>query len=138
MVRVHAEAWATMRQHAEATYPRECCGAFLGQGSQVTLAIPLDNVYEGSQADRFEVRPADLVRVERESRARGVELLGIYHSHPDCDAYFSQTDLENSCPWYQSIVISVKQGRFDHANCFSTNDEQTAATPVALEIEFQP
>jgi len=129
---IQAEAWAAMKAHAEATYPRECCGAFLGKGGEVSVAVPLDNVYEGSQADRFEVRPADLVRVERESRAQSVELLGIYHSHPDCDAYFSQTDLENSCPWYLSIVLSVKQGRFDHAGAFAVNDEQTAATPLEL------
>ena len=123
-----------MTRHAERTYPRECCGAFLGKGADVTLAIPLENVYVGSQADRFEIAPADLIRVEREARGQGVELIGIYHSHPDCDAYFSKTDLENSCPWYQSIVLSVKQGKFDHANCFETNDEQTAATPVAFVI----
>ena len=124
-----------MKAHAEKTYPSECCGAFLGNGGQVTQAIPLDNVYQGGQADRFEVRPADLVKVERDSRAQGLELLGIYHSHPDCDAYFSQTDLENSCPWYKSIVLSVKQGRFDHASAFETNDEQTAATPVDLRTD---
>jgi proteasome lid subunit RPN8/RPN11 len=123
-----------MRRHAESTYPRECCGAFLGKGGDVSVAIPLDNVYAGSQADRFEVRPADLVRVERESRAQGLELLGIYHSHPDCDAYFSQTDLENSCPWYKSIVISVREGRYQHANCFETNDDQSAATRVELVV----
>lgn len=121
-----------MTRHAEQTYPRECCGAFLGLGASVTVAIPLENVYAGSQADRFEIQPTDLIRVEREARAQGVELIGIYHSHPDCDAYFSQTDLENSCPWYKSIVLSVKQGRYDHANCFETNDDQTAATRLEL------
>jgi proteasome lid subunit RPN8/RPN11 len=124
-----------MKAHAEQTYPRECCGAFLGNGNEITQAIPLENVYEGSQADRFEVRPADLVKVERESRAAGVELLGIYHSHPDCDAYFSKTDLENSCPWYKSIVLCVREGRFDHANAFEVDDAQTVATPVALETQ---
>jgi proteasome lid subunit RPN8/RPN11 len=133
LLRIQPAAWTVMQSHAEQTYPRECCGAFLGRGDEVMQAIPLDNVYEGGQEDRFEIRPADLVRVERESRTQGVELLGIYHSHPDCDAYFSRTDLENSCPWYKSIVLSVKQGRFDHANAFETNDEQTVATPVSLE-----
>jgi len=119
-----------MRAHAEQTYPRECCGAVLGRGPDLLQAVPLDNVYEGAQEDRFEIRPADLLRVERESRAAGLELVAIYHSHPDCDAYFSQTDLAHSCPWYLSLVLSVKQGRFDHLNCFTTNEEQTQATPV--------
>lgn len=133
MLRLHAAPWAAVRAHAEQTYPRECCGALLGRGNEITQAVPLENVYAGSQADRFEIRPADLVRLERESRAEGLELLGIYHSHPDCDAYFSQTDLENSCPWYKSLVVSVKAGRFDHANCFETSDDQTLATPIAWE-----
>lgn len=123
-----------MKRHAEEAYPRECCGAFLGKAGEVTLAIPLKNVYAGSQADRFEIAPVDLIRVEREARAQGVELLGIYHSHPDCDAYFSKTDLENSCPWYLSLVLSVKLGQYDHANCFETNDEQTVARAVELGL----
>ena len=63
----------------------------------------------------------------RAAEAAGMDLIGIFHSHPDCDAYFSKTDLENSCPWYSFVVLSIKNGKFDHANSFLPNADQTAA-----------
>ena len=62
----------------------------------------------------------------------GEELVGIYHSHPDCDAYFSTTDLKNSCPWYSFVVLSVKSGEFDHANSWLPNVDQTEAAKEEL------
>jgi len=149
MIRITNTPWRVMVQHAKQSYPNECCGVMLGRGveaenpdlqlrgaanKEILRAVPLENVYEGGQADRYEIRPMDLLRVEREARAEGLALLGIYHSHPDCEAYFSQTDLENSCPWYSFLVISIQQGRFQDANCFQPNADCTAAPSVALEL----
>src|SRR5438128_11059733 len=95
----------------------------------------MENAYTGAQEDRYELRPQDLLAAERKARAEGLEMIGIFHSHPDCDAYFSKTDLENSCPWYSFIVISVKQGRFDHANSFLPDPDQTHAVNEELSYE---
>ena len=64
---------------------------------------------------------------DQEARKQGLELIGIYHSHPDCDAYFSGTDLKNSCPWYSFVVLSIKHGEFDHANSWLPDADQTRA-----------
>ena len=61
-----------------------------------------------------------------------MDLIGIYHSHPDCGAYFSQTDLKNSCPWYSFVVLSIHGGEFDHANSWLPNPDQTAAAKEEL------
>lgn len=89
--------------------------------------VALDNVAEGSHRARYEIAPDDLLSAGREARERGLDLIGIYHSHPDCDAYFSATDLKNSCPWYSFVVLSVKNGEYHHAHCFLPNAEQTDA-----------
>ena len=123
--------------HAEATYPNECCGAMLGliDGSlkTVRVALRLDNAAAGSQQAYYELRPEDLLRADRKARELKMDLIGIYHSHPDCDAYFSQTDLKNSCPWYSFVVISIQKGRFDHATSWLPNAEQTAAEKEELK-----
>ena len=95
-------------------------------------ALALDNVSAGPQAARYELRPEDLLRADREARERKMDLIGIYHSHPDCDAYFSETDLKNSCPWYSFVVLSIKSARFDHANSWLPNAEQTHADKEEL------
>jgi proteasome lid subunit RPN8/RPN11 len=136
MIEIEKAAWETMVQHAQSKFPNECCGAMLGRidGDRkvVTLAVPIENAYEGAQGARYEIGPEDLLAADREARARGMDLVGIFHSHPDCDAYFSETDLKNSCPWYSFVVLSVKNGRFDHANSFIPDLDQTRADKEEL------
>jgi proteasome lid subunit RPN8/RPN11 len=131
MIRIENEAWDLMVAHARKTYPNECCGAMLGavdgSGKVVKAAVPLENAFAGEQGERYEIRPQDLVNAETEARLRGMDLVGIFHSHPDCDAYFSKTDLQNSCPWYSFVVLSIKKGDFDHANSFLPDADQTRA-----------
>jgi proteasome lid subunit RPN8/RPN11 len=136
MIRIEAEPWDAMVAHARETYPNECCGAMLGSsdGDQKTvrIALRLRNAFEGAQAARYELRPEDLLAADKAARERSMDLIGIYHSHPDCDAYFSKTDLQNSCPWYSFVVLSIQKGEFHHANSWLPNADQTDAAKEEL------
>jgi proteasome lid subunit RPN8/RPN11 len=136
MIEIADQAWREMVEHARSTYPNECCGAMLGTlddgHKRVAAAMRLENASAGSQRSRYELRPEDLLRADREARQRKMDLVGIYHSHPDCGAYFSETDLKNSCPWYSFVVLSIHKGEFDHANSWLPNAEQTAAEKEEL------
>ena len=136
MIRIEAEPWQVMLAHARETYPNECCGAMLGElddGSKIVrVAMPLENAFAGAKAARYELRPEDLLAADRAARERNLDLIGIYHSHPDCDAYFSTTDLKNSCPWYSFVVLSIRKGEFDHANSWLPNADQTEAAKEEL------
>ena len=136
MIRIESEPWAQMVAHARETYPNECCGAMLGStdGEQkaVRIAIRLKNAFAGVQAARYELRPEDLLAADRAARDRNMDLIGIYHSHPDCDAYFSKTDLQNSCPWYSFVVLSIQKGEFHHANSWLPNFDQSEAAKEEL------
>jgi proteasome lid subunit RPN8/RPN11 len=131
MIQIERSAWQEMVAHAQAAYPHECCGAMLGSIANgwktVHIALPLVNAYDGARETRYELRPEDLLRADKEARSRKMDLVGIYHSHPDCDAYFSETDLKNSCPWYSFVVLSIRKGTFDHANSWLPDAEQTKA-----------
>ena len=137
MIKIEDVAWQTMVSHAQSTFPDECCGVMVGKidgdAKLVTAAFAVENgAYKGKQEDRYEIRPEDLLAADKKARAEGLDLIGIFHSHPDCDAYFSKTDLENSCPWYSFVVLSVKGGTFDHANSFLPNADQTTAEKEEL------
>ena len=133
---IESEPWEAMVAHARQTYPNECCGAMLGSiddaGKTVRVALPLENAFDGAQATRYELRPQDLLAADKAARERHMELIGIYHSHPDCGAYFSKTDLQNSCPWYSFVVLSIQKGEFHHANSWLPNAEQTKAAQEEL------
>jgi proteasome lid subunit RPN8/RPN11 len=137
MIRIEQAAWDVMVQHAESTYPNECCGAMLGMeissGNAVTVAVPMENAFAGEQGARYEIRSEDLLTADAEARRQGLSLIGIYHSHPDADAYFSVTDLKNSCPWYSFLILSIRNGKFNHAGCFRPDLEQTHGEPEPLE-----
>jgi proteasome lid subunit RPN8/RPN11 len=138
MIRIDPKPWAAMVEHARRSYPNECCGAMLGSAADgikvVSEAMPLENSYSGAQAARYELRPEDLLAAGRAARERQMSLIGIYHSHPDCDAYFSGTDLRNSCPWYSFVVLSIRDGKFDRANSWLPNAEQTRAEEEELSV----
>jgi len=136
MIRIEPDAWAAMVAHARQAYPNECCGAMLGstdgETKTVRVGMALENAFEGAQAARYELRPQDLLAADKAARERSMDLIGIYHSHPDCDAYFSKTDLQNSCPWYSFVVLSIQKGEFHHANSWLPNFDQTDAAKEEL------
>src|SRR5271165_1381861 len=137
MIEIEKTAWSAMVEHAQSTFPDECCGAMLGrvdgEKKLVSLAVPIENAYDGAQGARYEIKPEDLLAADLEARTHGMDLVGIFHSHPDCDAYFSETDLKNSCPWYSFVILSIKNGQFDHANCFLPDLDQTRADKEELK-----
>ncbi len=136
MIRIAAEAWPVIEGHLEAAYPNEGCGILLGTedgGSREALvAIPCRNAYEGGQEDRFELDPVEQLAAEKRAHEMGLSVVAIFHSHPDCDAYFSSTDLKYSCPWYSNVVVSVRGGRVHHARAFLANFDQTESVPDEL------
>ena len=136
MISIEPGAWDAMVSHAKKIYPNECCGAMIGvidgDRKAVSVAVPLENVFTGEQRERYELRQEDLLRADSEARQRGLNLIGIFHSHPDCDAYFSDTDIKNSCPWYSFVVLSIRNGEFDHANSFLPDPDQTKADKEEL------
>ncbi|HXR77557.1 MAG TPA: M67 family metallopeptidase [Bryobacteraceae bacterium] len=136
MIEIEQQPWKDMVRHAESTYPNECCGAMLGRTENgkkvVTRSVPLANSFSGEQGERYELRPEDLLEADKAARAQNLDLVGIFHSHPDCDAYFSETDLKNSCPWFSFVVLSIKKGKLDHANSFLPDFDQTKADKEEL------
>ena len=137
MIRIEELAWQVMLDHAYTAYPRECCGILLGveqaDGERVvTSAFPCRNTYEGDQSDRFQIDPRDQVRANLKSRSEEIDILGFFHSHPDCDAYFSATDLKNSWHWYSNVVLSIRQGEIAGAGAFRANENQSQSEAEEL------
>jgi len=112
-----------LRAHGELTYPGECCGALLGHvappGWHITAAVPAVNIRAATAKTRYEIAPIDLVRIQREAHAQGLEVAGFYHSHPDCPAQWSPTDLAEAhwlgCSY---VITEVAQGRAAQTRSF--------------------
>ena len=121
MIRLGASLREEMERHAEREYPRECCGLLVGRivdGGRtrvVEVTYPVENTFEeeGEQYHRMAISPLDYARAERAHAARGLGVVGNYHSHPDHPAVPSRFDLEHLAPWptMSYVVVSVVGGR---------------------------
>jgi proteasome lid subunit RPN8/RPN11 len=104
---------AAIARHAGAEHPEECCGLLLGtfgdEGRKVVKdLLPISNAREAeARHNRFLIGPMEMLRGERDARARGLDVVGIYHSHPDCPAVPSQFDLDHAWPVYSYVIITA-------------------------------
>lgn len=100
--------------HARETYPEECCGFLFGTTSgpekSVDDLLELKNSSEENRTRRFIIKPEDYRDAESLARKKGLDVLGIYHSHPDHPARPSQFDLEHALPWWSYVIIGVDRG----------------------------
>jgi proteasome lid subunit RPN8/RPN11 len=111
---IRSNSYAALRRHGEEMYPEESCGVLTGHfeanGRTAISAIPCANARRDSAHNRYAIDPKDLVRIQREARERGLDIVGFYHSHPDHPAQWSSTDLAEAhwlgCSYVITSVIS--------------------------------
>jgi proteasome lid subunit RPN8/RPN11 len=115
---ISGECAEKIRAHGVKTYPHECCGALLGRDAdsavgegrlrEILEVFPLVNQREDSPQNRFSVSARDVIAAEKAALARGLSVVGWYHSHPDHPAKPSEYDREHAWPWYSYIILSVR------------------------------
>jgi len=100
-----------MYQDALRSFPDECCGFFFGNeiGKEriITNILTVDNSKEGDKKRRFEIAPKDYLDAERFADENELQLLGVYHSHPNHPAVPSEHDRIAAQPYFSYIIISV-------------------------------
>jgi proteasome lid subunit RPN8/RPN11 len=139
MLRLAQADLDAIRAQAEQDYPRECCGVLVGSNDagirQVRSVIACRNTR--AEFNRYEIEPAELVRIQREHRSAGDDIVGFYHSHPDHPAQPSQTDLAEAhwtgCSY---VIISVAEGKATDTHSFELTGPEDAKRfiPEALDI----
>jgi proteasome lid subunit RPN8/RPN11 len=132
MLKIKSSDYQTLRKHGEETYPHECCGVFLGQieddGTRTVTSIArAGNTRTDSAHNRYNIDPKDLIRIQREGRDRGEDIIGFYHSHPDHPPQWSSTDLAEA-HWFgcSYVITSVEKGKAVLTNSFElTGSDET-------------
>lgn len=135
-----------IRAHAESTYPDECCGLLLGKIAQdsktLVEVIATENVWSAETAKNFSsidaasdisytqrshyaIAPEIMLKVQKSARDRQLNIIGIYHSHPDHAAIPSECDRVYAWYEYSYIIVSVHQGKASDLKSWSLdNDHQ--------------
>jgi proteasome lid subunit RPN8/RPN11 len=123
MLSIGEADYQALRRHGEEAYPHESCGVLMGrtEGDErvVSRVARCANTRHDSPHNRYGIDPLEILRVERQGRERGEDIVGFYHSHPDHPARWSATDLAEAhwigCSY---VITSVGRGRAEATNSF--------------------
>jgi proteasome lid subunit RPN8/RPN11 len=146
MLKLNEQTYDAVRRHGEETYPHECCGVLLGRSlddvNVVEDAIRAGNTRTDSAHNRYHIAPHELVKIQREGRKRGLDIVGFYHSHPDHPAQWSQTDFAEAhwlgCSY---VITAVEKGVAQQTNSFlltgTSEDDKSFVNQTVEVLQFE-
>ena len=143
MLKLNEQVYDAIRRHGEETYPHECCGVLLGQSADgvnsVEDAVRAGNTRTDSAHNRYHISPQELVKIQRQGRERGLDIVGFYHSHPDHPAQWSPTDFAEAhwlgCSY---VITAVEKGAARQTNSFllqGMTEEDKSFANEQIEVE---
>jgi proteasome lid subunit RPN8/RPN11 len=126
MLQINASALDEIRARAEQSFPYECCGALLGISDEGSLTdeagnpvsssrwvseiLPIINEAEVARLiDRFVIEPEQYLAADRAARAKHLDIVGFYHSHPNDTSRPSEFDREHALPNWSYIIVAVAE-----------------------------
>ena len=128
MIVLDNEAQKIIVEDAVQSFPDECCGFVFGHEDSngrriITRARVVQNAKEGDKRRRFEIAPQDYLDAEKYAGEQQLELLGIYHSHPNHPAVPSEHDRAAAQPFFSYLIISVNEKEPGPIRSWRLNDD---------------
>jgi len=131
-IQIRGEILMALVDQARREPLRECCGLLAGRDGMITRAFAATNAADGA-VKAYEIAPEELFRLMREIRAAGLELLGIYHSHPAGENRPSGRDIERA--YYPAATYFILSPRADapkSVRAFSIRDGQVTELEILV------
>jgi proteasome lid subunit RPN8/RPN11 len=104
-----------IQTHGEEAYPEEGAGFMLGTNEEqrtVMAIFALSNAREDTaRHNRYLIKPEDYLKAEIEADRLGLQLIGVFHSHPDHPNRPSEFDKEWAQPFFSYVITSVDSGK---------------------------
>lgn len=128
-----------IESQAEQGYPDEICGLLLGRLDQERLEFDIDEItllvnrrLEAAR-NRFLIDPDDYRETEREAARRGLDIVGVYHSHPDAPARPSDYDRDHAWPFSAYLIASTVDRKVVDMTGWLLNEDRTAFVPLKID-----
>jgi proteasome lid subunit RPN8/RPN11 len=112
--------------------PNEACGLLGGDlhSGKASVCYPARNVAASSRV--YTVDPLDHLKADRDAEARGLEIIGVFHSHTHTDAYPSPTDVAQAPdPTWHYVIVSLRD-EAPVVRSYRIVDGNIAEEPVVL------
>lgn len=128
MLILHEKVREEIITDALAAFPNECCGFLFGkeEGEEriITAIQVVINAKEGDKRRRFVIAPKDYLSAEKFADNNGLQLLGVYHSHPNHPAIPSEHDRVAAQPYFSYIIVSIINNEWNSTRSWRLNGEQ--------------
>lgn len=122
IVRLPSAIRAELEKQVVEGYPYETCGVLTGSrtdgDAHIAGARQARNLNQKRANDRYELDPADFLAADQQARADGIEIVGIWHSHPDHPARPSVTDRDAAWEGYSYLIASVTHEGIADLRCW--------------------
>lgn len=140
----------TMATHGADGYPHEVCGLLVGRFSgdrQVRTVLevhPTGNNNTERAHDRYDLDPIDYMRIETDAEARGLEVVGVYHTHPDHPSRASETDRQRAADvWgdaesWSYLILAIHDGKLASQQSWVLRKGAFDEEPVTVSPQAEP
>ncbi len=112
-----------MKEHAERGYPDEVCGVMIGAGRVVSEFTECRNLNTERAHDRYELDPLSFNFADTSAREKNLNIVGIYHSHPDHPARPSETDRVRAWSGWGYLIMSIEKGVLKDSTLWYLNEK---------------
>ena len=133
-VRLRASVHRELVEAARKGYPHEVCGLLIGRddasGTQVVRITHAANLRTDRLADRYTLDPDDYLVADRAAQREGLEIIGIWHTHPDHPARPSQTDLDAAWEGYSYLILSIERDRLADFTSWRLDGDRFVEQPI--------
>ena len=96
------------------------------------------NMWTERAADRYDLDPVDFMKADRDARSRGLDVAGIWHSHPDHPAQPSQFDTDHAWVDYVYIICRTTAAGAEDVNAFALDGEGGPFAQISMDISPVP
>lgn len=128
-----------MQKHAETAYPAECCGLMLGKDldngdREVSVFVVCENAKGADeQGHRYHISPGDIMRASQIAEDTGLDVVGVYHSHPDAPAAYSHFDADHALPLWSYLIMACRRCEVTDLSSWRLSDGHYG-TPTPLML----
>jgi proteasome lid subunit RPN8/RPN11 len=126
VIRFEDDAKKQMTTIGEKGYPHEICGLMFGKAGEkrlVTEVFECGNLNKLKPETRYDMDPKDYMKGEALARQKGLDVVGIFHSHPDHPDKASETDRQAAWPGFSYVIMSIQKGKFASMKSWVLNDQ---------------
>ncbi len=138
MLRISEDLIEQISKLVKQGYPKEVCGVLLGERDieikDVKDFHPLANATSENAANRYKIDPAEYKNIEEQAKQAGLEIIGVYHSHPDAAAKPSAVDSDEAWPVYSYLIFSCMNGKGVTSKSWEYNESSKKFEEEELDI----